>query len=166
MFTKPGIGKIKVRGTLGGLCVLPVLLFFVMPFVTEFECYNYLGSNIGIFAQKMRVFDGPLHFKDHAPSPLCLSTMILTNDDCTHSEKMTVSVMSYWDVVLIWILRASRTRGRVVRVILITLEPHNNMEYGLKTTRHERSQSNRQNRSQCMTLTSAPQPYFSVRCLS
>ena len=33
-----------------------------------------LVSDIGIFAQKLKVFLRPLHFKEHAPSLLCLST--------------------------------------------------------------------------------------------
>ena len=34
--------------------------------VSDYKC-------IGIFAQKSKVFNGPLHFKGHAPLPLCLS---------------------------------------------------------------------------------------------
>ena len=33
-----------------------------------------LVLHIGIFAQKSKFFNGPVHFKDHAPSPPCSST--------------------------------------------------------------------------------------------
>ena len=40
---------------------------FVMPFVTN-RMIKQLGSNVGNFAQNLKVFTGPLHVKDHAPS--------------------------------------------------------------------------------------------------
>ena len=44
-----------------------------MPFVTN-RMMKQLMSKIDIFAQKSKVVTGLVHSKDHAPSPLCLST--------------------------------------------------------------------------------------------
>ena len=79
-----------------------------------FKSIKQLVSNIGIFAQKSQVFNGPLHFKDNTPSPLCLSMHMYMcgvymhaikmshrwkSPGCTHSERMTVSIISRWDIV-------------------------------------------------------------------
>ena len=68
------------------------------------EMIKQLVSSIGIFAQKVKVFNGPLHFRYHAPSlhtgirggvVISESPIKLKFTDCTHREKMTVSIISW-----------------------------------------------------------------------
>ena len=81
-------------------------------------------SNIGMFAQKSEVFNVPLH-SSQGSHPLVIMFEhiqggVVIFDDCTHSEKMTVSIISRWGFVL-------------------------NMTF--YTTRQERSQSDREIKS-------------------
>ena len=91
--------------------------------------------NIGIFGQKSNVFNGPLHFKDHAPCQVehirggvviegAWSSVSHSGKfaHCTHSGKMKVR----WDLVY----------------------------YDVYTTKHERSQSDKK-KSQCIPLSLA-----------
>ena len=61
-----------------------------------------------LLVTEIESFNGPPHFKDHTPSPLCLSlckggghevSHQTKCPDCTHSQKMTVSIISWWGFI-------------------------------------------------------------------